>query len=142
MAKRRRDSEALERQRRAREAERERAERRRRMLSVLAAGVVALVATAVVAIAVTAGGEEEGGGGHGGSGPALAHVHGLGVNPKDGTLHIATHTGLFRAPEGEPTATRVGGSQQDVMGFSVVRPDRFLGSGHPGPARTRRPTWV
>jgi hypothetical protein len=61
------------------------------------------------------------------------HVHGLGVNPSDGALYIATHTGLFRAADGQRKATRVGDSEQDVMGFSVVGPDRFLGSGHPGP---------
>ncbi|MGH2824931.1 MAG: F510_1955 family glycosylhydrolase [Thermoleophilaceae bacterium] len=139
MAKRRRDSEALKQQRRAREGERARAERRRQLLGFSAAAVFALVATAVVAIAVTAGGDDGSGGGHGGSGPDLAHVHGLGVSPKDGTLYIATHTGLFRAPPGRQTATRVGDSQQDVMGFSVVGPDRFLGSGHPGPGQDAPP---
>lgn len=64
----------------------------------------------------------------------FAHVHGLGINPKDGALFIATHTGLFRAPRGDTSATRVGDSRQDVMGFTVVGPDRFLGSGHPDPS--------
>ena len=63
----------------------------------------------------------------------FAHVHGLGINPEDGALFIATHTGLFRAPRGEASASRVGDSRQDVMGFTVVGPDRFLGSGHPDP---------
>jgi hypothetical protein len=112
MARRRRDSEALKQQRLARQAEHER---------------------------VTGGSDDGAGGGHGGSGPDLAHVHGLGVNPKDATLYIATHTGLLRAPEGKRTATRVGDSRQDVMGFSVVGPDRFLGSGHPEPGRDAPP---
>ena len=64
--------------------------------------------------------------------PGPVHVHGLGVNPKDGALFVATHTGLFRAARGESKATRVGDSRQDTMGFTVVGPDRFLGSGHPG----------
>jgi hypothetical protein len=139
VAKRRRESETLKQQRRAREAERERADRRRQLFGFLAAAVFALVATAVVAIAVTAGGDDGSGGGHAGSGAGVAHVHGLGVNPKDGTLYIATHTGLFRAPPGRQTASRVGDSQQDVMGFSVVGPDRFLGSGHPGPGQDAPP---
>jgi hypothetical protein len=139
MAKRKRDSEAREQQRRAREAERERAERRRQLFGFLAAAVLALAATAVVAIAVTGDGDDGSGGGHSGSGPDLAHIHGLGVNPKDGTLYIATHTGLFRAPPGRQAASRVGDSQQDVMGFSVVGPDRFLGSGHPGPGQDAPP---
>jgi hypothetical protein len=64
------------------------------------------------------------------------HVHGLGVDPKDGSLYIATHTGLFRSPKGGGSATRVGDSEQDVMGFSIPGRGRFLGSGHPDP-RTR-----
>jgi len=63
--------------------------------------------------------------------PGPIHVHGLGINPKDGALFIATHTGLFRSPEGEQSAERVADRYQDTMGFTVVGPDRFLGSGHP-----------
>lgn len=59
------------------------------------------------------------------------HVHGLGINPADGALFVATHTGLFRAGDGDMKATRVAGRYQDTMGFAVVGPDRFLGSGHP-----------
>lgn len=59
------------------------------------------------------------------------HVHGLGVNPADGALFVATHTGLFRAAPGEHKPVRVAGRFQDTMGFTVVGPDRFLGSGHP-----------
>ena len=62
------------------------------------------------------------------------HVHGLGANPADGSLFIATHTGLFRAAEGETTAQRVGDTFQDTMGFTVFGPDEFLGSGHPDAA--------
>jgi len=65
------------------------------------------------------------------SDPGPVHVHGLGVNPKDGALFIATHTGLFRAAKGEQKATRVADRYQDTMGFTVVGADRFLGSGHP-----------
>lgn len=63
--------------------------------------------------------------------PGPIHVHGLGINPADGALFIATHTGLFRAPDGEETAKRVADRYQDTMGFTVLGPDRFLGSGHP-----------
>jgi photosystem II stability/assembly factor-like uncharacterized protein len=58
-------------------------------------------------------------------------VHGLGINPSDGSLFVATHTGLFRAGPDELQARRVGDRYQDTMGFAVVGPDRFLGSGHP-----------
>lgn len=63
--------------------------------------------------------------------PGLVHIHGLGVDPADGALFIATHTGLFRAAEGDDRASRVGRSFQDTMGFTVIGPGRFLGSGHP-----------
>jgi hypothetical protein len=59
------------------------------------------------------------------------HVHGLGVNPADGALFIATHTGLYRSGDGDSRSARVGDSRQDTMGFTIVGGDRFLGSGHP-----------
>lgn len=62
--------------------------------------------------------------------PGVVHVHGLGVNPADGALYVATHTGLFRL-DGDD-AERVADRYQDTMGFTVVGPDRFLASGHPG----------
>lgn len=63
--------------------------------------------------------------------PGPVHVHGLGVNPRDGALFVASHTGLFRAARDEQRLRRVGDRFQDTMGFTVVGPDRFLGSGHP-----------
>jgi hypothetical protein len=69
------------------------------------------------------------GSGVGDDGPQ--HVHGLGVNPSDDALMIATHSGLFRAAAGSDVAERVTDQRQDTMGFTVVGPDRFLGSGHP-----------
>src|SRR5687768_7073255 len=56
-----------------------------------------------VALLTSACGEGDGGSGPpNGGGPRVGdpgpvHVHGLGVNPKDGALFVATHTGLFRA---------------------------------------------
>lgn len=72
------------------------------------------------------------------SDPGPTHVHGLGVDPADGALFLATHTGLFRSAEGERGAKRVGDSFQDTMGFTVTGPGRFLGSGHPD-AQTDQP---
>ena len=60
----------------------------------------------------------------------VVHVHGLGVDPADGVLYAATHSGLFRVPE-QGRAERVANRAQDTMGFSVVGPGRFIGSGHP-----------
>lgn len=63
--------------------------------------------------------------------PGPVHVHGLGIDPADGSLFIATHTGLFRVGKDSRKAERVGDRYQDTMGFSIVGPNRFLGSGHP-----------
>jgi hypothetical protein len=62
--------------------------------------------------------------------PGVAHVHGLGVDPADGTLYAATHTGIFTIPA-KGKAERVADRYQDTMGFTVVGPRHFLGSGHP-----------
>ena len=63
--------------------------------------------------------------------PGPIHVHGLGINAADGSLFIATHTGLFRVAKDSRQAVRVADRYQDTMGFSIVGPNRFLGSGHP-----------
>lgn len=60
----------------------------------------------------------------------LGHVHGLGVDPGDGTLYVASHLGVFRVPGGG-TPERIADRYQDTMGFAVVGPGQFLGSGHP-----------
>lgn len=70
--------------------------------------------------------------------PELAHVHGLGINPADGELYAASHVGVFRLPEGGDPQ-QIGGRSQDTMGFTVVGPDHFLGSGHPDPRETDQP---
>lgn len=70
----------------------------------------------------------------------LLHVHGLGINPADGALFVATHYGLFRmdfgdgdrgSTRGEPEPVRVGDSRRDIMGFTIVGSNHFLASGHP-----------
>jgi photosystem II stability/assembly factor-like uncharacterized protein len=71
-----------------------------------------------------------GGGGSSSANPGVAHVHGLGVNPADSSLYVATHHGTFRIRGDEP-AERVGDNAQDTMGFTVAGPDHFLASGHP-----------
>jgi hypothetical protein len=63
--------------------------------------------------------------------PGPIHVHALGVDPADGALFIATHTGLWRVAGDETKAERVGDLYQDTMAFTVAGPGRFLGSGHP-----------
>lgn len=70
--------------------------------------------------------------------PGMVHIHGLGINPSDETLYVATHYGLYtvephRAPQ------RVGDLAQDFMGFTIAGPDEFLASGHPDPADRQHP---
>jgi hypothetical protein len=66
------------------------------------------------------------------SDPGVIHIHGLGRNPADDALFIATHTGLFRMGASDRSPERVADLYQDTMGFTVVGRDHFLGSGHPG----------
>lgn len=63
------------------------------------------------------------------SGADISHVHGLGVNPGDGKLYVATHHGIV-AVDDDGSAERVGDTA-DYMGFTVAGADTFLGSGHP-----------
>jgi hypothetical protein len=63
--------------------------------------------------------------------PGAIHVHGLGYDPKRKILYLATHTGMFELPDGAAKALRITDSYQDTMGFTLVGPDMFLGSGHP-----------
>lgn len=67
-----------------------------------------------------------------GGGPVrMEHIHGLGIDPADGTVYAGTHYGLFRIDE-DGGAIRVADRVQDYMGFTVAGPARFLASGHPG----------
>src|SRR5215218_878956 len=94
----------------------------------------AVAAAGLLALAGCGGNDNpavEDGGGSPSAAAGPVHVHGLGINPKDRSLFIATHTGLFRVGRGQTKAARVGDSEQDTMGFTVAGPDRFLGSGHP-----------
>jgi len=72
---------------------------------------------------------------NGNSAPApveLTHVHGLGINPADGTLYVATHDGLYQL-RADGQARLVGNGRQDTMGFTIAGPNQFLASGHPAP---------
>jgi len=63
------------------------------------------------------------------AGAGFGHVHGLGVNPADGDLYVASHLGVHRVTDG--TAERIADRYQDTMAFTVIGPDHFLASGHP-----------
>jgi len=61
----------------------------------------------------------------------MEHVHGMGVNPADERLYIATHFGMWRMTVDGGDTERITDSLQDTMGFTVAGPDHFYGSGHP-----------
>lgn len=111
--------------------ERQRAERRRRI--AITGGLAAAAVVAGAVFLAQSGGD----GVRAASGlppldveTGVLHVHGLGVDPGDGVLYAATHSGLFRVPE-QGKAARVANRAQDTMGFSIVGPGKFIGSGHP-----------
>jgi hypothetical protein len=99
---------------------------------------VAAAAGATVAVVLTTGDDDT----SRSSDPGVSHVHGLGINPADRSLIVATHYGSFRLPAGDGDAERIGDSYHDTMGFTVAGPDHFLGSGHPdlAGARAGQPT--
>lgn len=65
------------------------------------------------------------------AGPVFAHVHGLGVDPADGTVYVASHDGLFRSGPGG--LAPAGATGRDLMGFTIAGPGTYLSSGHPAP---------
>ncbi|MFD9288411.1 F510_1955 family glycosylhydrolase [Streptomyces sp. NPDC060030] len=68
----------------------------------------------------------------GSSQSTVSHVHGLGVDPANGRLYVATHEGIF-TPGKDNEAQRVGDSKDDFMGFTVAKSKTLLASGHPAP---------
>ena len=135
MANRQAQKERLRRERVEQEEHAQRATERRRRRSQIGAALVGLLVVAAVAVGVTRAGDEAPSkeGAAAAVTQSIADVHGLGVNPADKALYIATHQGLFRSAPGESSATRVDAPEQDLMGFSIAGPDRFVASGHPGP---------
>lgn len=109
------------------------------LVALLTVGVAALL---LAVVTLTRGRNDDGGAISdllGANDPGPVHVHGLGINPADKALFIATHTGLYRVAPDEAEAARVGDGRQDTMGFTVAGADRFLGSGHPDPQAMREP---
>ncbi|WP_112467677.1 F510_1955 family glycosylhydrolase [Streptomyces triticisoli] len=67
---------------------------------------------------------------------ALSHVHGLGVDPADGRVYVATHDGLYTVAEGQKPRL-VGDRKDDFMGFTVTGKSTFVASGHGAPGSGR-----
>ena len=107
-------------------------QRRSRVGLVVAVIVAAAVVLAAIVVLATRDGDETGGATA--ATVEIAHVHGLGVDPKDGALYAGTHHGLARIPQ-DGEATVVADRVQDFMGFTVVGPGHYLASGHPGPGQ-------
>jgi hypothetical protein len=97
-----------------------------------------LTSAAVMPLGACGGGSEPPAVRDAGAPESYGHVHGLGVNPADEALFVATHKGLFRAAKSEERLARVGSSRQDTMGFTVVSRNTFLGSGHADPRQDRK----
>ena len=105
---------------------------RRGRRATAAVSVAAVIAVgAIVWIGVRVNGSDDISTGAAVDDPGVTHVHGLGINPVDGSLIVATHYGSFRINDDGDVAERIGVSFQDTMGFTVIGDDHFLGSGHP-----------
>ncbi len=96
------------------------------------------MSTLVVALATVLGAactREDTAVGRPGSSPSVpGHVHGLGIDPLDGGLYVATHGGLFRSgPTGLEKVGTSAAANRDLMGFLVAGPGEFISSGHPSP---------
>ncbi|WP_434594108.1 F510_1955 family glycosylhydrolase [Streptomyces sp. A5-4] len=92
----------------------------------------ALAASAALALTLAAC-SGNGDSAEGGSGPtAISHIHGLGIDPVEKKLYVATHEGVF-TPDKHEKPQLVGDSKDDFMGFTVAKAKTFLASGHPAP---------
>ena len=97
---------------------------------LIASALAALVAVVVVVLFVGRDGDSDSDTAPADRPAAMAHVHGLAVDPRDGQLLAGTHFGAFRV--GEDGVVEQFGPTQDFMGFSVAGPGHYLASGHPG----------
>ena len=68
---------------------------------------------------------------------SFGHVHGLGINPADNRLYVASHLGVFK--QTDSGFERVADRQQDTMAFTVTGTDTFLAGGHPDLRETDKP---
>ncbi|MFD8231653.1 F510_1955 family glycosylhydrolase [Streptomyces sp. NPDC059696] len=60
----------------------------------------------------------------------VSHIHGLGLDPSDQRLYVATHEGVY-TPDASGDPQLVGDSKDDFMGFTVAEDNTFYASGHP-----------
>ncbi|MBC7594271.1 MAG: exo-alpha-sialidase [Kineosporiaceae bacterium] len=62
----------------------------------------------------------------------FGHIHGIGLNPADNSVYVASHNGVFAIVDGK--GVLIANRRQDTMGFTIAGPNDFLASGHPDPA--------
>ncbi|MGP3965296.1 F510_1955 family glycosylhydrolase [Nonomuraea sp. 3N208] len=93
----------------------------------LRAAVVAAVLGSVLTACGQAAPQHDGAGE---PGLGVGHVHGVDIDPADGSLYVAGHYGLFKVTS-PTTIARVADRDQDHMGFTIIGPRTFLASGHP-----------
>ena len=65
------------------------------------------------------------------------HIHGLQIDPDDGSVLLATHDGLLRAEPGAHRARRVG-PRRDLVALEVTGAGNVIASGHVGPEKDAR----
>ncbi|MFD2027314.1 F510_1955 family glycosylhydrolase [Promicromonospora aerolata] len=96
----------------------------------MAVAVMLAIGLVVAAVLVLRMNDEPPADAGGGASAEMEHIHGIGIDPGDGSVYAGTHYGLFRIADG--SATRVADRVQDYMGFTVAGAGHFLASGHPG----------
>lgn len=105
-------------------------------LSTRALLAAAGTAMASLVLAACGGGASSTGAASEASATALSHVHGLGVDPADGRMYVATHDGLYTVTKDQEPKL-VGDRKDDFMGFTVTGTNTFIASGHGAPGSGR-----
>ncbi|GKQ36046.1 F510_1955 family glycosylhydrolase [Streptomyces sp. A012304] len=90
----------------------------------------ATAAALVLALTVAACSSEDGADSSAASATTVSHIHGLGLDPSDQRLYVATHEGVY-TPDANSEPKLVGDSKDDFMGFTVAEDKTFYASGHP-----------
>ncbi|MFI7413598.1 F510_1955 family glycosylhydrolase [Streptomyces sp. NPDC049627] len=91
------------------------------------AAAAAALALSITLAACSGSGDDSG---SSASATAMSHIHGLGIDPSDQRLYVATHAGVY-TPDAKGEPQLVGDSTDDFMGFTVAQDQTFYASGHP-----------
>jgi hypothetical protein len=106
----------------------------KRSQRLIVIGVAVIAVLAIVYAALVVKGDSAPAGGTleplGGPDPGMGYVHGLAVDPSDGTLYAAARTGVFRV-SAQGDASRIANRDQDTTALAIAGPGVLLASGHP-----------